>query len=80
MEGVMAGQSMLSFIDLDKSATERSPTLLGWVQSWCCKRDITLLTPEEWFQEGHGVSGGHLDKHGVWMPEHEPSGGCHLHL
>jgi hypothetical protein len=80
MEGVMAGHSMLSFIDLDKSATDRSPTLLGWVQvqSWCGKRDITPLTPEEWFQEGHGITSGHLDKHGVWMPDHEPSGKIHL--
>ena len=43
----MAGQSMLSFIDLDKLATEHSATLLGWIQSWCGKRDITPLTPEE---------------------------------
>ena len=50
MEGVMAGQSMLSFIDLNKSATERSPTLLGWVCSWCGMRDIVPLTLEEWFQ------------------------------
>jgi hypothetical protein len=47
MEGVMAGQSMLSFIDLDKLATEHSAALLGWIQSWCGKRDITPLTPEE---------------------------------
>eukprot|EP00956_Cyclotella_meneghiniana_P026479 scaffold57383_cov35-Cyclotella_meneghiniana.AAC.3 len=23
--------------------------------------------------EGHGIVGGHPDKHGVWMPDHEPS-------
>lgn len=28
MEGVMAGQDMLTFVDLAKTATERSPTLL----------------------------------------------------
>ena len=78
LEGVMSGQSMLSFVDLDKTAVERSPELLPWIRSWCGKRDLNPLTPEEWFVEGHGIVGGHLDKHGVWMPDHEPSGNIHL--
>eukprot|EP00804_Cyclotella_cryptica_P012519 CCRYP_017724-RA/>CCRYP_017724-RA protein AED:0.34 eAED:0.23 QI:0/0/0/1/1/1/3/0/930 len=77
LEGVMAGQSMLSFVDLDKTAVERSPELLPWIRSWCGRRDINPLTPEQWFMEGHGIIGGHLDIHGVWMPDHEPSGNTH---
>lgn len=32
MEGVMAGENMLSYFDLDKSATLRSPALLTWIR------------------------------------------------
>jgi hypothetical protein len=74
----MAGQNMLSFIDLDKTAIHRSKDLLGWVRSWCGVRDIVPLSPEGWFEEGHGIIGGHKDKHGVWMPDHEPGGKTHL--
>ena len=78
MEGVMAGNDMLSYVDLDKTAVERSPTLLPWIRSWCGHADIKPLTPAEWFQEGHGIIGGHKDKHGVWIPDHEPSNRMHL--
>eukprot|EP00956_Cyclotella_meneghiniana_P022038 scaffold40988_cov46-Cyclotella_meneghiniana.AAC.2 len=78
MEGVMAGKDMLSFIDLHKTAVERSPDLLPWIRSWCGDTSITPLTPEEWFVEGHGIVGGHLDKHGVWIPDHEPANRMHL--
>eukprot|EP00956_Cyclotella_meneghiniana_P014413 scaffold21564_cov22-Cyclotella_meneghiniana.AAC.3 len=78
MEGVMAGKDMLSYIDLDKSAIERSPDLLPWIRSWCGNKQLTPLTPAEWFQEGHGITGGSLDKHGVWIPNHEPPNQMHL--
>lgn len=35
LEGVMAGEDMLSFIELGKSAIECSPSFLPWIQSWC---------------------------------------------
>lgn len=78
MEGVMAGKDMLSFFDLNKSAFERYLPLLWWIRSWCPDNRIAPLTPEEWFEKGHGIVGGHLDKKGVWMPDHEPSGKVHL--
>ena len=78
LEGVMAGNDMLSYIDLDKTAVDRSPSLLPWIRSWCGRPDLEPLTPEEWFQEGHGITGGHKDKHGVWIPDHEPSNRMHL--
>eukprot|EP00956_Cyclotella_meneghiniana_P014553 scaffold21828_cov62-Cyclotella_meneghiniana.AAC.2 len=78
MEGVMSGKDMLSYIDLDKTAVERSPDLLPWIRSWCGDREISPLTPAEWFQEGHGIIGGHKDKHGVWIPDHEPANKMHL--
>jgi hypothetical protein len=78
MEGVMAGHDMLSFVDLAKTATERSPDLLEWIRSWTMQDQLEPLTPEQWFVEGHGISGGHLDSHGVWTPDHEGPGNIHL--
>lgn len=78
LEGVMSGQDMLSFLDLDKSAIDRCPKLLDWVRDWTMQPELAPLTPEEWFVEGHGIVGGHLDDHGVWMPDHEPAGKMHL--
>jgi hypothetical protein len=78
MEGVMAGKNMLTFINLDKSAIQRCTDLLPWICSWCGHSDIEPLTPEGWFQEGHGIIGGHVDKHKVWIPDHEQSGCMHL--
>ena len=78
MEGVMAGRDMLSYIELDKSAVVRHPPLLDWIRSWTMDPTLEPLTPEEWFVEGHGIIGGAKDKHGVWMPEHEPAGQLHL--
>ena len=78
MEGVMAGRGMLEFVDLDKSALERSPPLLGWIKSWCGRADLEPLKTEEWYVEGHGIIGGHRDKRGVWIPDHEKDGQMYL--
>jgi len=70
MEGVMAGEDMLTFVDLSHSALERSPGLLRWVHLWTSRPHLQPLTPEGWFEEGHRISGGVLDRHNVWMPTH----------
>ena len=74
LEGVMVGDDMLSFVDLAKSALDRSPALLSWIQSWCLDSSVQPLTPEDWFLKGHGISGGARDHRGVWIPTHAPSG------
>ena len=74
MEGVMAGENMLSFVDLAKSAPERSPELVDWIRTWTGLDNLEPLTPEGWFEEGHGITGGELDSHGVWIPSHGPKG------
>ena len=74
MEGVMAGRKMLSFIDLDKSAVERFPPLLDWLRGWTGDEKLEPLTPEGWFEEGHGIVGGEKDANGVWLPTHGPKG------
>ncbi len=74
----MSGRDMLSFIDLGRTAVERHPPLLHWVRSWTDRPGLEVLTPEGWFEEGHGITGGSLDRHGVWMPVHEQAGQLHL--
>ena len=72
MEGVLAGKDMLSFVDLAKTALERHPPLLAWIRSWTGMENLEPLTPEGWFEEGHGITGGELDSHKVWIPKHCP--------
>ena len=62
MEGVMAGEDMLTFV--------RSSRLLRWLRSWTSRPLLEPLTPEGWFEEGHGITGGVVDRHNVWMPTH----------
>ena len=59
-EGVMNGQSMLSFVPLHLGAVDRSPGLKEWINSWARRvrdEDLTLLTPEDWFERGHDIVG-----------------------
>ena len=74
----MAGQDMLSFIDLSRTAVERYPPVLEWVRSWTSRPELTPLPTEGWFVEGHGIVGGRLDERKVWIPRHEPKNGLHL--
>jgi hypothetical protein len=55
-EGVMAGESMLSFIPLNLSAKERSESLVPWIQDWV-KGEVECLEPIDWFQLGHDIRG-----------------------
>ncbi len=61
----MAGQDMLSFIDLAQTAVERHPPVLEWVRAWTEQPKLEPLSPEGWFDEGHGFVGGTLDKNKV---------------
>ncbi|EJK74326.1 hypothetical protein THAOC_04001, partial [Thalassiosira oceanica] len=74
MEGVLRGENMLTFVDLGKSAMERHPPLLNWIRGWTQQQNLNPLTPEEWYREAHGITGGKEDRHGVWIPTHGPGG------
>ena len=63
MEGVMAGEDMLKFVNLSRSAVKCSSGLLRWVHFWTSRPHLQPLTPEGWFKEGHGITGGTLDRH-----------------
>lgn len=78
MEGVMAGEDMLTFVDLALPVTERHPPLLDWVRLWTNRPGLLPLSAEGWFEEGHGITGGIPDQNNVWIPTHEVAGEIHL--
>ncbi len=57
LEGLVCGNDMLSFVDLSKTALERHQGVLDYVKSWLDSSlsSSKLLSPEEWFREGHGM-------------------------
>jgi hypothetical protein len=80
LEGVVAGSSMLSFIDLALPAIHRSPKVVDFVRSWAepVLGEVKVLAPHEWFVEGHGIIGGEKDAHGIWIPSHAVNGRAYL--
>ena len=56
MEGVLSGQSMDSFIPINKGAHIRCENLTGWINTWTRPEAVTPLTEKEWLWEGHGLS------------------------
>ncbi len=72
LEGVVAGQDMLSFADLACTAIECHPPIREFVELWLTPvvGASTWLQPEEWLIEGHGMTGGQRDLHGIWTPTH----------
>jgi len=66
--GVMADQDMHLFIPLHFTTLDRAPSLLPWLQSWLPIDSIHPLTPEEWFERGHGLQGGCKNSDGIWIP------------
>jgi hypothetical protein len=67
-EGVMSGTPMLEYIPLHRSALERQPDLLSWIRQWTLCDNLNPLQPEDWFEHGHGISGGTYDARGLWHP------------
>jgi len=80
LEGVVWGEDMLSFVDLSRTAVERHPGVLEFVKSWVAPilGESTVLVPEEWFGEGHGIVGGKKDSTGLWIPQHASIGNIYI--
>ncbi len=70
MEGLMAGTDMLTSVHLGKGGIDQHPPLLEWVCAWLGRSGLKALTPGGWFEEGHGITGGMLDRRKVWIPTH----------
>eukprot|EP00957_Ditylum_brightwellii_P199926 15240681-Ditylum_brightwellii.AAC.1 len=62
---------MKSFIPLHKSASQVAPTLIDWVRNWV-RRDLIMLEPDDWFEQGHDIAGGYKDSNGMWYLKLEP--------
>lgn len=61
--GVMAGESMLTFVPLNKTAQDRSPALADWFLSTTGDAaGWSVLTPTDWFKTPH--QGGNC----LWFP------------
>ena len=80
LEGVVKGEDMLSFVDVSRTAVERHPGVLNFVKSWVdpILGESKLLLPKEWFQEGHGVTGGAKEASRIWIPQHVADGRAYI--
>ena len=65
--GVMAGESMSAFIPIHKSVLERSPEFVCWIKQWA-GQDSLVLSPEDWFGEGHDIAGWETGSDGFDRP------------
>ena len=74
MEREMVGKDMISFVDSGKDAAEGHP-LAGL--DLLLDRPILVTTSylAGWYNEGHGITDGYDDNHGVWIPTHGPLNG-----
>ena len=72
MEREMVGKDMTSFVDSGKDAAEGHP-LAGL--DLLLDRPILVTTSylAGWYNEGHGITDGYDDNHGVWITTHGPS-------
>ena len=77
-EGVMAGETMLEFIPLNKSCLERSPLLRSWILSWLSplskgfEQEVCFLSIKDWFHLGHDIVGGQQNAEKLWLPHYQP--------
>ena len=55
-EGIMSGETMVSFIPIHMSALERSIGLTDWIKEWA-GQDVIELNPIDWFDVGHDFDG-----------------------
>lgn len=73
MEGVMKGESILSFIPLHQTAIERSRSLVEWLQETYDEQGrsmLTVLEAVDWFVKGQDIIGGVRNVDGCWVPEY----------
>jgi hypothetical protein len=65
-EGVMNGESMMSFVPMHESALDRSPKLKDWLKEFVSP-DLEFLSADGWFERGHNhFEKGKVHKDGHW--------------
>ena len=70
LEGAMMGANMLQFVPLNQSALDRSNELLVWIQSWAPTSNLRKLEPQDWYELGHGLSGGAPNFDNIWTSKY----------
>ena len=73
LEGVLKGQSMLSFVPLHQSTLTRQPSIKAWINSWGSElgNKVEWLSTEDWFERGHDISGFKLNSDGRTIPTYK---------
>jgi hypothetical protein len=67
-EGVMNGESMLSFLPMHQTAVQQHLPLKKWLTD-TLGSDLTFLKPDGWFERGHDQEeGGSIGWDGHWRP------------
>ena len=69
-DGISSSGSILDFVRLNETDSERLATLLPWVQTWIGVNNIETFTPDGWFKEVHGMKGGKNNYDVIRMPYH----------
>ena len=74
-EGVMRGQTMLSFVPLHLTALERCSGLRELIIKTVIpnkdEEEIQFLNYEDWFLLGHDIVGGQKNDDGIWIPRYQ---------
>ena len=74
-EGVMRGQTMMSFIPLHLTALECCRGLRDAIKNVIIPREVEeeviFLEYEDWFQRGHDIIGGKKNDDRVWVPTYK---------
>jgi hypothetical protein len=65
---VMQGVPMPQYLPFHLSAITSSPSVLAWIRSWVPACTIQPLQPEDWYERGQGLEGGHDGPGGLWYP------------
>jgi hypothetical protein len=66
-EGVMTGTSILQYVPLHLSALDRQPSIVTWLCTWIPEQAAHFLSPDDWFDSGHGLQFGVTDSVGMWV-------------
>jgi hypothetical protein len=66
-EGVMSGVAMSEYLPLRLAPVNCCPTLEPWLRQWMGNQ-AKVLTPMDWFEQGHDIVDWTLSADGFWRP------------
>jgi hypothetical protein len=66
-EGVMSGVAMSAYLPLRLAPVDRCPALEPWLRQWLGNQ-AKVLTPMDWFEQGHDIVYWTMSADGFWRP------------